>query len=79
MSGKKAKNLRKAQGGASGPETRPSRSTKLPAAPTDRTLDYAKCRDELQGIEPGEVVLAIETTNAWQTVMVPLLDAIEER
>jgi hypothetical protein len=32
----------------------------LPSAPTDRTLDYAKCRDELKGIEPGEVVLAIE-------------------
>jgi hypothetical protein len=62
-----------------GPRSRPTRSTTLPPAPTDRTLDYAKCRDELKGIEPGEVVLAIEATHAWQQVMVPLLDDVDAR
>ena len=60
-------------------KSRATRSSSLPAAPTDVTLDYAACRDELKRIEPGEVVLAIEATNAWQQVMVPILDGIEAR
>lgn len=47
--------------------------------PTDFTLDYAACRDELRGIDPGETVLAIEATHAWQQVMVPILDQVEAR
>jgi hypothetical protein len=75
VSGRRAKSQRK----SGGPRTRPSRSTTLPATPSDRTLDYAKSRDELKGIEPGAVVLAIEASQAWQNVMVPLLDEVEAR
>ena len=83
MSGKRAKQQRSqlAAVGASaaGPKTRPSRSTTLPDAPTDRTLDYAKSRVELKGMCPGDIVLAFEATHAWQQVMVPIIDGVEER
>jgi hypothetical protein len=79
VSGRKSKALRKAQSSEGGAKTRPTRSATLPHAPTDRTLDYAKSRDELKGMCPGEEVLAIEATHAWQSVMVPLLDAVEAR
>ena len=69
MSGKQAKEQPSEPAAAEGPKTRPSRSTTLPDAPTDRTLDYAKCRDELQGMCPGDTVLAFEATHAWQQVM----------
>jgi len=83
VSGKRAKQQRSqlAAVGASaaGPKTRPSRSTTLPDAPTDRTLDYAKSRVELKGMCPGDIVLAFEATHAWQQVMVPIIDGVEER
>lgn len=79
MSGKRARAQRSELAAAEGPKTRPSRSTTLPDAPTDRTLDYAKCRDALQGMCPGDTVLAFEATHAWQQVMVPVIDAVEER
>lgn len=77
VSGERATGARTKDSGSSTPRSRASRSRSLPPPPTDLTFDYAACRDELRGIDPGEVVLAIEATNAWQQVMVPILDAIE--
>jgi hypothetical protein len=50
-------------------KTRASRSGSLPPPPEDRTLDYAASREELRGIEPGEVVLAVEELEGFETVV----------
>jgi hypothetical protein len=58
-------------------KSRASRSTTLPPAPEDRTLDYAASRDELRGIEPGEVVLAVERLDGFRRVVLPALEAAD--
>ena len=79
MSGEQPKSGRPKDSGGKPSRARTSRSQSLPPAPADVTLDYAACRDELRGMDPGEVVLSIEATHAWQQVMVPILDDIERR
>lgn len=61
------------------PRKRASRSAHLPPAPLDRTLDYAASRDELRGIEPGEIVLAVEQLDGFRKVIRPALDAADAR
>ncbi len=56
---------------------RASRSTTLPPAPQDRTLDYAASREELRDIEPGEVVLAVERLEGFREVVRPALEAAD--
>ncbi len=56
---------------------RASRSTTLPSAPQDRTLDYAASREELRDIEPGEVVLAVERLEGFREVVRPALEAAD--
>lgn len=56
---------------------RASRSATLPSPPEDRTLDYAASRDELRGIEPGEVVLAVERLEGFRRVVLPALEAAD--
>jgi hypothetical protein len=56
---------------------RASRSATLPPAPEDRTLDYAASREELHGIEPGEVVLAVERLDGFREVVRPALEAAD--
>jgi hypothetical protein len=41
-------------------------------------LDYAACRDELKGIEPGEIVLAMEALDGFKEIIEPALDAVDE-
>lgn len=60
-------------------KTRASRSGHLPKPPEDRTLDYAASREELRGIEPGEVVLAIEKLEGFGEVVRPALEAADAR
>lgn len=79
MSGRKNKEAQAAEAAEKGPKTRPSRSTTLPDAPTDRSLDYAKRRVELKDMCPGDIVLAFEATHAWQSIAVPLLDDVEAK
>jgi hypothetical protein len=43
----------------------------------DRTLDYAACREELRDIEPGEVVLGIESLRGFREVVRPALEAAD--
>jgi hypothetical protein len=56
---------------------RASRSATLPPPPEDRTLDYAASREELRGIEPGEVVLAVEELRGFREVVRPALEAAD--
>jgi hypothetical protein len=56
---------------------RASRSATLPPPPEDRTLDYAASREELRGIEPGEVVLAVERLRGFREVVRPALEAAD--
>ena len=56
---------------------RASRSATLPHPPEDRTLDYAASREELRGIEPGEVVLAVERLDGFREVVRPALEAAD--
>lgn len=56
---------------------RASRSATLPPPPEDRTLDYAASREELRGIEPGEVVLAVERLEGFRRVVLPALEAAD--
>jgi hypothetical protein len=60
-------------------KTRASRSGHLPKPPEDRTLDYAASREELRGIEPGEVVRAVEELEGFKTVIRPALEAADAR
>jgi hypothetical protein len=57
---------------------RASRSAALPPAPEDRALDYAASREELRGIEPGEIVLAVEQLEGFRRVVRPALEAADE-
>lgn len=61
------------------PRKRASRSGHLPPPPEDRSLDYAASRDELRGIEPGEVVLAVEELEGFKLVIRPVLEAADNR
>jgi hypothetical protein len=61
-----------------GRQRRSSRSASLPPAPADHTLDFALSREELRGIEPGEVVLAIEELRGFREVVLPALEAVDE-
>jgi hypothetical protein len=63
--------------GEEGRKRRAPRSSALPPAPLDRTLDYALSRDELHGIEPGEVVLAAEKLEGFEKVVLPALEAAD--
>ena len=56
---------------------RASRSTTLPPAAQDRTLDYAASREELRDIEPGEIVLAVERLEGFREVVRPALEAAD--
>ncbi len=69
--------LRAVQAGETVPKRRASRSATLPPAPEDRTLDYAASREELRGIEPGEVVLAVEELRGFREVVLPSLEAAD--
>lgn len=62
----------------SGCKRRASRSTNLPPPPDDRTLDYAALREGLRGIEPGEVVLAVEQLKGFREVVRPALEAADK-
>jgi len=59
-------------------KVRASRSSTLPPPPEDRTLVYAACREELQGIEPGEIVLAVEELEGFRVVVGPALEAVDK-
>jgi hypothetical protein len=63
--------------GESARKRRASRSATLPPPPEDRTLDYAASREELRGIEPGEVVLAVEELRGFREVVRPALEAAD--
>jgi hypothetical protein len=56
---------------------RASRSAALPPAPEDRALDYAASREELRGIDPGEIVLAVEQLEGFREIVRPALDAAD--
>jgi hypothetical protein len=64
-------------GGEGARKRRASRSAALPPPPEDRTLDYALSREELRGIEPGEVVLAVERLDGFREVVRPALEAAD--
>lgn len=49
-------------------------------APSDHVqVPYAKVRDLHAGATPGEITLRILRSEAWQKVMVPILDEIDDR
>jgi hypothetical protein len=53
------------------------RTDALPEPSPDRTVDYAECRPELKGMEPGETVLAIEKTEGFIQQIRPALARID--
>jgi hypothetical protein len=56
---------------------RKPRNTALPAVPTEVQTPYALCRDEFAGLSVGELTLIILKSQAWQTVIVPKLAALD--
>ena len=45
--------------------------------PDKGKVPYANCREELAGLSLGEKVIIATQTDAWQRLMVPILDALE--
>jgi hypothetical protein len=61
----------------SSPKRRAPRSKALPAPPTEIKTPYAECREEWQGVSPGEKVRVVLDSPAWQRVMIPELERLE--
>lgn len=56
---------------------RATRTTALPEPVEDRSIDYAACRPELAGMEPGDIVLSVERLEGFLQVVAPALAAVD--
>lgn len=55
---------------------RAPRNKALPAPPQEIQTPYANCREEWQGVDLGEKVRVVLSSDAWQQVMVPELEKL---